>query len=95
MTEPKQADPPSWLQSRHFMVGQDRRGNCGSRSEGKLRWPLCGSRCRAPIRACRKRISNAGRRDGFRESRAQHKANPGTLPLLEAAVDLQRQRRLA
>jgi hypothetical protein len=27
MTEAKQAEPRSWLQSRHFMVGQDRRGN--------------------------------------------------------------------
>jgi hypothetical protein len=27
MTKAKQAEPPSWLQPPHFMVGQDRRGN--------------------------------------------------------------------
>jgi hypothetical protein len=36
MTKAKQAEPPSWLQRPHFMVGQDRRGNWVVQDPGEI-----------------------------------------------------------
>jgi hypothetical protein len=94
MTEPKQADPPSWLQSRHFMVGQDRRGNwvvqdprgnCGGLfvdRDAALRFVRAENGYQAPAV-----VMVSGNLE------LNISPNPGTVPQRETAADLQRQRR--
>ena len=94
MTEAKQAEPPSWLQRPHFMVGQDRRGNwvvqdprgnCGGLfvdRDAALRFVRAENGYRAPAV-----VMVSGNLE------LNISPNPGTLPQLETAADLQRQRR--
>jgi hypothetical protein len=95
MIQAKQAEPPSWLQPPHFMVGQDRRGNwvvqdpTGNRGglfvdrDAALRFVRAenGYRPQAVVMVSRNLELNVNR--------------PGTPPHRESAVDLQRQRRIA